>query len=288
MKHCPACHSQYEDVTLRFCLHDGTPLVGEIRQSAIETLAFNRAETAEKILQTAEIKPAEGKTRRWQAYPQNPAQAQAQAKKSGSFVRLAVLSALLGLVAVGAGVWFFVNERNAVEFSKTNAPEPFEKTLSANTAALSVQRDTEKTSGEESEIPAETKPEQEALKKEIADFVDSWKKAAEARNLAEYLGKYAGTVDYHDKTAAGIAEVRADAQKIFSSYEEIIIEITNLRVAVDADGSRATTVFDREWDYETNSGLVEGKAHTKLQLQKINGAWKITGEKNLKIYYLED
>src|SRR5262245_54648085 len=54
MKRCPKCNSQYSDATLSFCLQDGTPLV-DVKQSSVDTVAFARPVTAEKIAKTEDF-----------------------------------------------------------------------------------------------------------------------------------------------------------------------------------------------------------------------------------------
>jgi hypothetical protein len=278
MKSCPVCQTRYTDPTLRFCLQDGAALNGdEPRQSSVETLAFSAPVTIEKIRPTAEMRfdapdapPAF----------QNPAAGPAPASPRKTPARVAALIALplaLAFGAAGAGGWFYLkNQRAATAAENPVSPVVAAANSPAAEAPLSVP------------VAEELGASNEELKKEIAAVVESWRAAAEARNAAEFAGKYAETVDYFDQNAAGLAEVRAEAQKIFTAYAEIEIGVTNLRVAADAGGRRATAVFDKEWSYETAAALTEGKAHVKLSLQKFGGDWKIVGEKHLKVYYLEN
>ena len=127
----------------------------------------------------------------------------------------------------------------------------------------------------------------ERVKNEVTEFVNDWKKSAESRNLADFLGKYAARVSYFDKESATLADVRAEAQQIFTQFDEIEISLSNLKIASTADGSRATAVFDKQWLYEDQNKIEEGKTHTKLELEKDGGKWKITGERNLKVYLAE-
>ena len=85
-----------------------------------------------------------------------------------------------------------------------------------------------------------------------------------------------------------LAQIRAEAQKVFETYSDIEVTLTNLLVAVDADGTQATAVFDKEWSYETPKDLLESKARAKLRFQKSGAGWKIVSEKYQKIYYMEN
>ena len=205
-----------------------------------------------------------------------------------------VIPALLLLGgAAGFGGWFYLKNQTAVQVvdpAGAATPETAQITPSAdNTASETVLDDLSAPANSNSaNSNLQNSSGAEDLKKEIAATIELWKKAAEARKLSDYLSRYAERVDYFDKTGASAADVRADAQKTFDAYKEIEITLTNLRVAVDADGKQATAVFDKEWSFETDKDLLEGKAHTKLRFQKSGAEWKIVGEKYQKIYYMEN
>lgn len=290
MKSCPVCRNQYTDPTLRFCLQDGASLVAlEEPQSAVETIAFANPVTVEKIQPTAEMNffaaPPDDQTRNFQDRERN---APLAAKKSGSrLIWLMVLPIFLFCGALGVGGWFYLAKQKNMVASKT-IDDPAVPADARKNAPSEIQ----KSPAEKSEVTDSinlppTAPDAETIKREITAAVEAWKNAAQDRNAAEYSGRYHETVDYYDKTLK-LADVRGEAQKVFSTYKDIDIALTNLRVAADTDGKRATAVFDKEWDYETDKDLIEGKAHVKLQFQKIGSDWKIVGEKNLKVYYTEN
>jgi len=298
MKHCPACRSQYSDATLRFCLQDGATLLdGETRQSTIDTVAFSNPVTASNILKTEDLNlyapqnPPQ-KTRAWRPEPpKSVLREDAKTAKSSGKIWLAVFPVLFVLAGGGFGGWFYLQNQNksvqVINPADASTPEIAQKTPLANNSNSQIVLD-DLSSQTNSNLDLPENSGSEDAKKEIADAVELWRKAAESRKLPDYLSRYAEKVDYFDKSGASAAEVRAEAQKMFDSYSDIDITLTNLRVAVDAEGSRATAVFDKEWSYETEKDLLEGKAHTKLQFQKNGKEWKITGEKYQKIYYMEN
>jgi hypothetical protein len=65
------------------------------------------------------------------------------------------------------------------------------------------------------------------------------------------------------------------------------MNISNLSVTPDATGERATAVFDKEWVFDGAEKSSSGKVKSELQMRKINGEWKITSERDLKVYYIE-
>ncbi len=298
MKYCPACHNQYTDATLRFCLQDGTALhAGEPRQSTIDTVSFNNSLTADNILRTEEMNlfAPPLNPEKTQSLPVQPPRSYAEPERSKSSAKLwlAVFPVLFVIAGAGFGGWFYLKNQNKPAAVQTTNP------ADAATPAIAAQTPPANNSTSNPVLDELSQPPNsnsqpssssgsEDVKKEIADAVELWKKAAEARKLPDYLSKYAEKVDYFDKTGVGLAEIRTEAQKMFNDYSEIEINVTNLRVAVDAGGNQATAVFDKEWSYETATDLLEGKAHTKLQFQKNGKEWKITGEKYQKVYYMEN
>jgi ketosteroid isomerase-like protein len=291
MRYCPACRSQYSDVTLRFCLQDGAALQdSEVKQSTIDTVSFSDPVTADNILKTAEMKlhsPPENqdKTRKWRPDPPKTALRQETKKsKSSRMAWAAVFPALLAIVAIGLGGWIYLKNQNKepVRFAAAATPEIAQTTPPANTPKT-VLNEVSEPSNSNSELSGSG-----IAKKEIADAVELWRQAIETRKVPDYLSRYAEKVDYFSKTGAGSAEIRIEAQKMFDTYDDIDIILTNVRVAVDPDGTQGTAVFDKEWSYHTAKDLREGKARYKLRFQKNGKDWKITSEKYQKIYYMED
>ena len=290
MKYCPLCESQYTDETLRFCLQDGTPLTTDIKQSAIETVAFSNPVTLEKLQQTEEMRVqfADKTQPRIEPSVVNPVfQLDKIKHKSSSRFWIAVLPILVIFGAAGFGGWFYLNQQNEAAKQNFNdkviLPNSSEKTLPvANTSIVSAETISENTTQ-----PA-SKPDNSGVKKELSDFITSWKTAFESRNIAEYTAKYAEKVDYLGKTGADIKEIRGEAEKTFKNYTEIEIALTNVHIAVTAEGDKATAVFDKESSYETEKELNETKVHTKLQFEKIGNEWKIISEKNVKTYFAEN
>lgn len=274
MKYCPQCQSQYSDEAMMFCLQDGTTLVSAVKQSTIETIAFSNPLTVEKIQQTEEMRvqlPFQNQ--------QNISPPSVENKKSLRLFWTVGLPTLVVFGAVGLGGVFYLNKQSSNE--KVFAANSIDKKVSANISSAETV----------AENPKQTQPaaaEKEDPKEEISEFINAWKKAYESRNLAEFTSKYAEKVDYLESGETSLKEIHSETQKTFTDYKEIEITISNLRLAMDSEADKATAVFDKEWTYETEKDLKEGKAHVKLQFEKISGEWKIVSEKTLKTYYTEN
>lgn len=301
MKYCPACRSQYTDATLRFCLQDGAVLQdGEAKQSTIDTVSFSDPVTADNILRTEELNfyspPSnQSKTQKWNPEPPKSAlrrEPEVKKTRSSPKIWLAVFPLLLAIAGAGLGGWFYLKNQTDQPLQSTNpadsaTPETAAQTTPpASNSSKAILDDLSEPADSNTE-PSSTSGSEDA-KKEIADVVERWRQSIEARKVPDYLSKYAEKADYFEKTGATAAEIRIEAQKMFETYSDIDINLSNVRVAVDPGGSQATAVFDKEWSYQTDKDLLEGKARTKLRFQKNGKDWKITGEKYQKIYYMEN
>lgn len=305
MKYCPACRSQYTDATLRFCLQDGAVLQdGDAKQSTIDTVSFSDPVTADNILRTEELNlysppNNQSKTQKWSPEPPKSAlrrESETKKSKSSAKIWLAIFPLVLAIAGIGFGGWFYLKNQTNPPLQATNPADSATPETAAQTPPANTSDSTSKVVLANINQPANSNSESssisgsEAAKKEIADAVELWRQSLEARKVPDYLSRYAEKADYFDKSDAGITEIRAAAQKMFDTYSDIDINLSNVRVAVDPEGTRATAVFDKEWSYHAakDYDLLEGKARTKLRFQRNGKDWKIISEKYQKIYYMEN
>lgn len=320
MKVCPQCKTSYSDETLQFCLQDGSPLVAQTNPETetptvafgeqtvgFETTDLDKSYTTKKDAEQVRVHIPDQQTD-WGKSQQTRVITQ-KAESSGSKTLIAVFAtALVMLLLFGAGIgaYFFFSNQNGEITQATNkkddenddsntdsvlesSPEP--KETKKPTPKENEPEPTEKP--EPTEPPAKFNPEE--IKKDIEDQIYSWRSLAEARNLNAYMSKYASRIDYYKKKNMSVSSVRADKQKAFSKYEEIDINISQLKIDVDSSGEEATASFDKQWYFddtqwtysdESKSKSTSGKVRSQLRFKKIGGDWKITSEKDLKVYYV--
>ncbi|MEQ1763163.1 MAG: nuclear transport factor 2 family protein [Pyrinomonadaceae bacterium] len=284
MKYCPSCLNQYTDLTLKFCLQDGTPLSvmpqkPPQKQSTIDTVAFSQPITETSFLPTTGFRVEQQNRTQHNVRPE----AVKTAKRSNrALVALAVIVpvATLSVAGIGSG-WYLLKDRLAAMLEQKETQQE-DQMSAAPVPAASAVPETMKVN----DPPVST--DAEAVRAEIANLVEQWKDLTEGHNAEELSQMYGEKVDYLGKSGTTTAEVRSSLQKIFDEYNEIDVNITNMSVAVDAEGTAATALFDNEWDYEANPKLASGKAHTKLHFQRADSDWKIVSERQLKIYYKEN
>jgi hypothetical protein len=285
MKVCPTCQSRYTDDTLLYCLQDGSALVSDESQNPAPTVAY----TGE--LETV-VKNRQADTSSHSQEPQTHVQqmggtAEYQTQPKTSNTALILIIALLAMIlvfgAIGIGAWLYFSKGKPETVDiNINPPENKKTNTNVNSAAF-PSPNVSKTPFEEKPPTPNVNPEE--VKREVANTINSWKSLAESRNLSAYMNNYADTIDYYNKKGASISTVRADKQRAFTIYDTLEINLSNIRVTPDASGETATAVFDKEWYFEGDANSSEGKVQTQLRLRKIGGAWKITSEKDLKVYY---
>ncbi len=298
MKQCPTCQSQYTDDNLQFCLQDGSPLkpVGDSQES--KTIAFGaEQETVVTNRQSGQINqpnltnPTDWNPNQYQSNPAVPAVPQ---KKSNAtiavFVTVFVMLLLFSGVGIGAWLYFrgatpddngnlFITKSTPYPDMESNKPT----TANANTSIRAAPAATPLISSSSSNN-ANTTVDNEQIKSEVAERLDSWKSASESLNLDAHMSHYAPTLDYYNKKGANVGFVRADKQRAFSNYDSIRFTFSNMTVTPDASGETATAVFDKEWNF-SGARTSSGKVQQQLKLKKIGGQWLITGERDLKVYY---
>jgi ketosteroid isomerase-like protein len=290
MKICPTCQNRYTDDTLLYCLQDGAALVIDESQNPAPTVAFpGETETVVKNRQSdPPPKPQESQTWDWKTHEG----ANYQTRRKTSNTTLILVTALLamilvfGVIGIGAWLYFSKDRQEVAQNTKINSSTPENKRTNTNVnSAAFPSPNVSKTPAEEKTPTPTPDFDPEQIEEEVSETVNSWVSLTVSRNLSAYMNTYADTVDYYNRKGASASAVRADKQRAFAAFDTIEMEISNMRVTPDASGETATAVFDKEWHFEGDGRSSEGKVQSQLRLRKIGGAWKITGEKDLKVYY---
>jgi hypothetical protein len=309
MKVCPQCRTEYTDDTLKYCLQDGTPL--ENSPNMITSPDFNTE--SETVVSPKRVEPIrfdppssfQSSQSDWE--PNQPVVIEREPKKSNTpmIVALTILGTILLLGLGGAGAWLYFNNKKTVAVVNNNSAVPSRpaNTNAANNQNLNANSnfatnaDSNANSNANLAAPTPTptptakptiNPQQaKTISNDVENVVDNWKNSSENLDITGHLSNYAGTVDYYRGGKVGIAKVRADKERAFSTYDSVEFKIDNMRVIPDPTGEKATAIFDKEWKFEGADQYSAGKVQQQLTLTKINGRWLISGEKDLKLYYKE-
>ncbi len=323
MKQCPSCRTNYTDDSLQYCLQDGTALV----ENAVLSSQNNDFDDAQTVISPRQVEPLriDVPDSQWQSWeetkqgnvpPVEPARApsiqipstQVEPARSpsvpiepaptksnaASTVFLTVLG-MLGLLAIaGTAAWLYLNNQKPEVAVNVNTSAPNNRSVNANAALnqesnVNLAAPIQTPRAVSTPVPKTTlDPEQaQVVTDDVKNVVDEWKAASENLDLDTHLGQYAPTVDYYRGGRIGLAKVRADKQRAYAQFNSVTFNITNMKVTPDASGERASAIFDKQWTFEGENKSSSGKVQQLLTLSKIDGEWKITGEKDLKVYYVE-
>ncbi len=321
MKYCPNCQTSYTDDSLKFCLQDGAPLTEIVNSNEADTptVAFNNEETVISSRQVEPIRvPVQNPTvpaweQNWQDRGSTPPPTAAvpplstavspppvvvspapqlgvKKPNTGSTVLLTALATLLLLGAAAAAGYFMNNRKTEVvanvnsDAPKTNRPVNSNSVNNTESNVNTIAPTPRATPSPKPTLNPETAS---AVTNDVQGVIDNWKNASENGDLDAHLSQYARTVDYYKAGKIGSAAVRADKQRAFETFDSINFNISNMKVTPDASGEKATAVFDKEWKFEGEGKYSAGKVQQLLNLTKMNGKWLITGEKDLKVYYVD-
>lgn len=298
MKTCPICQTNYTDDTLRFCLEDGTQLTDLNAQNA-PTVFLTDSET---LVSPKRVQPLEQITipRNWEeSQVTRVSSINTEPKKNNTttavLITIAAMFLLFGLVGFGAWVYLKDN-KNEVAQNKNSSSANLNFTtpnLNSNLKPSPTPTVVSKTPNQynsptpQATVVPPTNFDPEQVKNDVSAKIYSWKSMAESRNLNAYMSNYADSIDYYNKSGASNGFVRSDKQKAFTKFDNIKITLTNMLIKPNETGDTATAVFDKEWIFEGPGKYNAGKVQTQLRLQKIAGDWRINGERDLKVYYVD-
>lgn len=319
MKYCPLCQTSYTDESLKFCNRDGAPLE---KATDLPTAVFNEEATVVSSRQVEPIRvhiednpPPQQSPPAYQQPPpfqQQPPQQQYQPQyppppviaspppfqqqqqpqiivpppEKKSRTGLAIALTVLGMLALGGivgALYATLNRKPEVAVNVNNAPS----NRPSNAANQTANAPTPTPTATATATPRPTLDPNaaKAVTADVGNVVDDWKISTENLDIETHLGQYAATVDYYKGGKVSSARIRADRQRAFDIYDAMVVNISNLKVTPDAAGDKAVAVFDKEWDFSGEDKYSSGKVQQQLTFAKVAGSWKITGEKDLKLYY---
>lgn len=131
-------------------------------------------------------------------------------------------------------------------------------------------------------------PSSSSADSEIRSTLEGWAQSTRNRDVDSHLRYYSDTLDYYyNRTLVPSSKVREDRMRAFAKFNYLSVQLSNINIQLDSTGQRATVVFDKTFDFRgDNNAFYNGSVQDQLTLTKLGGAWLITGEKELKIYYV--
>ncbi|HYJ45531.1 MAG TPA: nuclear transport factor 2 family protein [Pyrinomonadaceae bacterium] len=324
MKRCPTCQRTYADDTLRFCLEDGSALLTEGPATGDQTLLLDSSQGMNEPPPTeildyavpptvlAEDKDATlrrrkpGPTVRQQGrqtireFADAPAPVPAvRGRSTTSVVAVTVVATLLLLGVGGLGAWLVLKDKNssagasesprAANNSTNTSPNGANASKSngnTTTVAAATPMQTPALTPTPSATPSPTPPvaDTAAARKEVMQALNGWRQTM--GDLDAHMAYYAETLHtYYLQSNVSAGRVRAYIAPAFSKYDTFDVNLSNVQIEVDPSGTRAVATFDKTFTFSGDS-TYSGSGLNRFWLEKINGRWLITGEKDLKTYYV--
>jgi hypothetical protein len=267
MKVCPKCHSSFTDETLSFCLTDGTPLVhGEGNPDFVSSELSNAQTLFEReptlIGSFAQQTGTQFPIQNTQFLDTIP-----PPRKKSRTMLLSLLAILVVAVAViGTGLYFRGSLREMYD--------PPKQVIA---------------SSEAKKISSPLTPDQTAqIKKEVEDFLNSWKASIEKRDINDQMRHYAKTLEiFYRDSGKDQNSVRAERMKAIERFDTLNLYLTKIEVTPESDRF-AKVVFDKNWVFRGKDRFSSGAVQQEMGLVKSDGKWYIVIEKDLQIYNMNN
>lgn len=277
-----------------FCLQDGSPLAETTSPAAPavpldeeQTVISNRKDKLWNSMQDPAPRPSAARP----PAARPPVHQQVRSSSTPVVALTALLTTLL--VAAGIGAWLYFRDPPAETAKADNTANTARRTdqvtnsVPAATAEPSPSRAERVDANAANADPESNSPavvDKESMSRDVSQQIERWKSVTEDGEIDELMDTYAERVDYYRRSGANAEFIRNDKERAFSNFDSIKFDIANMNVSVDSSGERATAEFDKSWVFE-GAERSSGKVRQQLKLRKIDGQWRIVGERDLKLYY---
>jgi hypothetical protein len=255
MKSCPTCNRTFID-TFAFCSEDGSTLSASYDSEPTLRISFPRNTDPTEIPSSNTLLPLTI------AGPLPPTQLPISQKKSRkSYVFIVVtIGIAAGLGALGTWAWF---ERRG---------RPSTDSVAVSTGnSNSVATDTSVTKGE------------------VKAALDGWLKTIVNRDFNGHMKYYADMLDiYYRKSNVNLSYVHEVNLGLFEKYSVTEMSISNLKIDVNPTSGRVITTFDKTFNFRGDNAFNSGAVQSEFRWEKFNGAWRITSERDLQLYYVTE
>lgn len=119
---------------------------------------------------------------------------------------------------------------------------------------------------------------------EVVDTLNGWAAALNRQDLPGYMNYYADKLKiYYRKRNVSRERVASDRAEAFEKYSSMNVNLGNLAIGLEPSGEKAVVTLDKTWSFHGDrpSG---GAVQSRVWLEKRDGRWVITGERDLKVY----
>jgi ketosteroid isomerase-like protein len=232
-------------------------------------------------------------------------------RNTTSVVAVTAVATILVLAVGGLGAWLLLRDKSgngssaantgtdSVRVSNSsNAATPNINTsgsTSANTGTLPGTVSTPVTLATPSATPLATPQptpqnptDTSNARRDVMNALNGWTETMRRADLDGHMAYYADTLHtYYMQSNYSASRVRANVAKAFSKYATFDVKLSNIQIEVDASGASAVATFDKTFVF-SGATTYSGSGLNRFWLEKIGGRWLITGEKDLKTYYVNN
>ena len=202
---------------------------------------------------------------------------------------IAILSGLVGGVIGGLLPALFLKEtaqqqQQTAASQQTSADEDSPASV-LNNNQVAETSDTngvvqEQTSTENERQGAAPKEMEESLRAALND----WVAATNARDIDRQMMFYNPVVEaFYRSRNASRADVRRDKARVFERASSIDIRTGAPAIRLSADGRTAIMLFHKRYEIVGGGEDRRGEVVQELRWQRINGEWRITSERDLRV-----
>jgi ketosteroid isomerase-like protein len=284
-------------------------------QPPTEILDFGAAPTLRSLDEDATAQPRKvAPTARQQARPtinefQNPVAPAPAPRNTTSVVAVTAVATILVLAVGGLGAWLLLRDKGGNGNSGNSTPTETARVsntsniATANNAPGSTGSNTNTLPGTVSTPVSSSTPyatpsatpqpttaaaDTSSARREVMDALNGWTETMKQGDLDRHMAYYADMLHtYYMQSNYSASRVRANVAKAFSKYDTFDVKLTNMQIEVDPSGTSAVATFDKTFTF-SGAGTYSGSGLNRFWLEKIGGRWLITGEKDLKTYYVNN
>jgi ketosteroid isomerase-like protein len=305
MKRCPACQSVYTDDSLSYCLQDGTKLAVVSDSASDATLQLGKGERSfgsdappteilrpedmptamiEQTVPTREQQRARPTALSGASQPLSTGATAAPARSNTPVIALSIVVALLLITLGGLITWIMMRDKSQtgqprVASTNSNQNEPAQ----SNTARANSNASPSATATPQASPSVDVA----VAQKEVQAVLNAWAEAVRQRNLEEHMKYYAGVLDvYYNATNVSRDRVRNEREAAFSKYSSMDMQLSNVNISIVPPGTSAIATFDKTFEFRNDEKTFSGSGLNRFWFTKTGGVWRITGEKELKNYYV--